>query len=439
MYADDILRVGTDQNKCKRCGQCMSVCPVYQATFREADVARGKLALLECVHAGSMGASERLEEILSRCLLCGACALVCANKVETTRIMQSGREQLLKAEKGGRVRNALFRAAREGNISAKVLLKGGSLLQALACKRIPEDSGLHLRFPLSFFTQRHTVPSLAWKPFLHTIRSEPAVKGKERRIGFFVGCGANYLFPNAAEALMRILRRMGVYPVVPRNQVCCGLPAYASGDTETAQKLAQKNIEAFEALELDAILTVCASCGSHLKSLPSLFSDDHKSRDAATSFSEKHMDAMTFLADDLGFEGYLKGVQPPRPLKDTRPLRIAYHDPCHLRLGQGIIDAPRRILEALPGVHLAETSHPGQCCGHGGEFNLSQFLLSMKILDRRMEDFRKAEPDAIVTGCTGCLLQFAEGISRSALVGGIKVCHPLVLAEKYFRDTGEDA
>jgi Fe-S oxidoreductase len=54
----------------------------------------------------------------------------------------------------------------------------------------------------------------------------------------------------------------------------------------------------------------------------------------------------------------------------------------------------------------------------------------MKILDRRMDDFEKATPEAIVTGCTGCLLQFTEGISRSGLAGKIEVCHPLVLVEK---------
>ena len=54
----------------------------------------------------------------------------------------------------------------------------------------------------------------------------------------------------------------------------------------------------------------------------------------------------------------------------------------------------------------------------------------MKILDRRMEDFEKVKPDIIVTGCTGCLLQLAEGISRRGLAGRIEVCHPLVLVEK---------
>ncbi len=144
------LMMENDLNGCKRCGQCMSVCPVYQATFREADVARGKLALLECVEAGSMSASERLEEILSRCLLCGACAHVCANRVETNLIMQSSREQLFEAGNKGESRSAIFSAVREDRLSAKVLLKGGALLQALACKKIPETSGLHLRFPLSF-------------------------------------------------------------------------------------------------------------------------------------------------------------------------------------------------------------------------------------------------------------------------------------------------
>lgn len=408
----------------------MSVCPVYQATFQESDVARGKLALLECVEAGTINASERLESILSRCLMCGACSQVCANKVETTLIMQTGREKLFETGKKGQTERALFGAVREGRLSAKVLLKGGSLLQALACKKIPETSGLHLRFPLSFFTARRTAPPIAWKPFLQRAQSEPAVTGEGPRIGLFVGCGANYLFPDTSRALVRILRRMGVTPVIPGDQICCGLPAYVSGDTETARESALKNIEAFKSLELDAILTVCASCGSHLKALPSLFSDDSSSRNAAASLAGKHMDAMTFLVDHLDFEVFLKNLQSAKPQKDTRPLRVAYHDPCHLRLGQGITQAPRRLIEALPGVQLAEASHPGQCCGHGGEFNLSHFALSMKILDRRTEDFRKVNPETIVTGCTGCLLQLAEGISRNGLAGRIEVCHPLVLVEK---------
>jgi glycolate oxidase iron-sulfur subunit len=403
----------------------MSVCPVYLTTFREDDVARGKLALLEGVEAGNLTASQRFQEILSRCLLCGACAEVCANQVQTNRIIQAGRQRQFELEKRTPAESALLKAVREGRLSARVLLKGGALLQALACREIPETSGLHLRFPLSYFTERHTVPPIAWKSFIDAFRSEKSVETDGPQIGFFVGCGANYLSPDVAWALVGILKRLGAQLVVPEGQICCGLPAYVSGDTQAAQKLARKNIEAFESLEVDTILSVCASCGSQLTSLPSLFPNDP----TAASIAAKHMDAMAFLVDHLGIEEYLASLEPADP-EEHPTLRVAYHDPCHLRIGQKVTDAPRRLLKALPGVELLETPHPEQCCGHGGDFNLSHFSLSMDILKRRVADLERVQPDKIVTGCTGCLLQLGEGVSRSGLGGSVEVCHPLVLVER---------
>ena len=393
-------------------------------------MARGKLALLESIREGALDWSGRLEEILSRCLLCGACAEVCANQVQTARIMQRYRQRLFEAKSRRGSGSALLRHAMAGDSTARALLKGGALLQALMCKKIPETSGLHLRFPLSFFTERRTVPSLAWTPFLD--RWEPAVPPETEgpRIGFFVGCGANYLFPEVARALAAVTERLKATLVIPKEQVCCGLPAYASGDTRRVRELARKNIQAFESLDLDAIVTVCASCGSHLSALPLLFEDDPSAARAAASFAEKHMDAMTFLVEHLHAEAYLEALRPDGRASGAEGLRVAYHDPCHLRIGQHTTEAPRRLLAALPGVKLVEAPHPGRCCGHGGDFNLSHLSLSMKIADRRLRDFEKVKADRIVTGCTGCLLQFAEGISQRGLEGRVEVCHPLVLVEK---------
>jgi len=408
----------------------MSVCPVYQTTFQEADVARGRLALLESVQDGTTGWSSRLEEILSRCLLCGACTENCASEVQATRIIQQGRHSLFKAGKGYRSSSPLIKGIRRGDLSGKLLLKGGALLQGLLCQKIAESSGLHFRFPLSFFTERAVIPPLAWNPFLKAFRGDLPDKAKGPRVGFFVGCGANHLFPHVAWALVRVLEQTGATVIVPKDQVCCGLPAYVSGDTETAQTLAKKNVDLFGSLELDAVLTVCASCGSHMSHLGTLFEDDPVRQDAAHALGEKHRDAMAYLVEELGLDAHLKaqasaGETPGRP-----PYRVAYHDPCHLRIGQGVTAAPRRLIEALPGVDLVEAPHPGQCCGHGGDFNLSYFDLSVEIVDRRMEDFHRVEPHAIVTGCTGCLLQLAEGVSRKGLEGRVRVCHPLVLADE---------
>ncbi len=420
----------SDLNRCKRCGQCMSVCPVYQTTFRETDVARGKLALLESAQMGTAQWSERLEQILSRCLLCGACAQVCASKVHTAQLMQRGRQCLFEAAKAARSGNFVTRSIREAQVSGKVLLKGGALLQALACKKIPDSSGLHLRFPLSFFSKRATVPPVAWTPFIKGFRTEPNETAKGLRIGLFVGCGANYLFPDAAWALVRILRYVGATVIAPKDQVCCGLPAYVSGDTMTARALAATNIDAFRSLKLDAVLSVCASCGSHLKNLGDVLRDDPARSEAAQSMAEQHMDAMAFLVENLGFDKHLGRQHSQNRRIGLSPVRAVYHDPCHLWISQGISDAPRRLLRATPGVELVEAKHHGQCCGHGGDFNLSHFDLSLEILDRRMRDLEAVKPDAIVTGCTGCLLQFAEGTSRKGLARKVSVRHPLVLVEQ---------
>lgn len=409
----------------------MTVCPVYQSTFREADVARGKLALLESMEKGLVRPSARLDEILSRCLMCGACVQVCANKVQTTRIMQQYRERLFETKKGGAFSGDLLTNAMGGDSSAKALLKGGALLQALVCKKIPESSGLHLRFPWSTFTERQTVPALARSSFLDLWTPSEQNGPEGPRIGFFVGCGANYLFPDAAASLTRITESLGASLVVPQDQVCCGLPAYVAGNTGKARELARKNIRAFESLDLDVVLSVCASCGAHLEKLPSLFKNEPSMASSAASLAKKHMDAMAFLVDHLHVETYLEVFRAhSRSLEDVRPLRVAYHDPCHLRIGQGITRAPRRLLAAVPGLELVEVPHPGRCCGHGGHFNLSHFSASMRVFQRRLKDFEEVKPDYIVTGCTGCLLQFIEGLSGHGQLGRVEVCHPLALVEK---------
>jgi glycolate oxidase iron-sulfur subunit len=377
-----------------------------------------------------MAWSERLEEILSRCLLCGACAQICANSVPTNRLIQQARQGLFEAGKGGCVSRRLIRSVRQGELAGRVAVKGGALLEGLLCRKIPDSSGLHLRFPLSFFAQRATVPPVAWHPFLEAFRPDAMEKVDGTRVGFFVGCGANYLFPDTAWALVRILKRLGVTVVIPGDQVCCGLPAYVSGDMKTARALARKNIETFRSLKVDAVLTVCASCGSHLQDLGGLFEDDPVWQDAASGLAARHKDAMAFLVEALSLDHYLRDHGSGARFHGGGAYRVAYHDPCHLRIGQGITDGPRRLLKATPGIAFIETPHPGRCCGHGGDFNLSHFDLSMEILDRRMEDFQAVEAHAIVTGCTGCLLQIAEGVSRKGLAGKVQVCHPLVLVVK---------
>lgn len=413
----------------------MAVCPVYQATFREADVARGKLALLEKMDQGAMERSNRFREILSRCLLCGACGEACANNLQTKDLIQAGRQLLFETGRGRRFENPLVRGLRKGELSGTLLPKGGALLQALCCRKIPQSSGLHLRFPLSFFTQRSTIPGIAWTPFLHAFESREKNALPGDQIALFVGCGSNYLFPEAAKALVRVLQYLGVQVVLPKDQGCCGLPAFVSGDMKSARALAIKNLEAFKTSSPKVVLTLCASCGAHLGNLGTLFEEDDPLHSEAVALGAKHRDAMAFLMEDLGLGLFLERHAGVERFGADDLFRVVYHDPCHLRIGRekgpGGADGPRQMLRALAGVTLVEEGGLGQCCGHGGGFNLAHYDLSMQILERRIRGFRDVWPNAIVTGCTGCLLQFQEGVARHGLADRVEVCHPLVLVDRW--------
>lgn len=424
------------QNKCKRCGRCMSVCPVYLTTLRESDVARGRLTLIEALNEGRIELTTRIEEILSRCLLCGACARVCASNVNTTSLFLQGR-RVASGLTGLQLVPRLAEHLRQGGRLTKTLLRAGSLLQALACKNIPETSGLHYRFPLAFFSERKTLPPLALKPFMDSIKpgdfkSGPQNSKKQARsVALFVGCGTNYLMPNIARALINILNRLNIRVIVPPEQVCCGFPALASGDLEVALSMAKQNVRAFAMQNVDAVLTLCASCGHHLTNINGLLADSGCNVPGAEQLVDKFVDAMTFIAQAPEVASYVPKMK--EWSIDKRPTKTAaYHAPCHLRNGTSAIEDQKRLLSGLPSIQLLEPTNPDRCCGHGGDFSLRHFGLSLDILKRRIDDFKPLEPDMIVAGCTGCIIHLTEGLAQKGLAGQIKVLHPIELLSTEF-------
>lgn len=401
----------------------MSVCPVYQVTRMETDVARGKLAILQEVESGRLDLSSDVSEILSRCLSCGACAEVCANNVQSDILIQQGRQQGF-LKRMPMLPYTLLKTMAPEDLSRSMLIKGGALLEKLLCNNIPESSGLYLRFPFSFFVERTTIPWISWTSFLEGCLPEVNKARGEIRVGFFVGCGTNYLFPETGHAALEILEQVGISPFIPKQQGCCGLMAYTAGDRKRAVTLAKHTIDLFSGKDLDYIITTCAGCGAHLKVFPELF-DKGPGGAKAERFSGKVMDAITFLIDVVGYDTVAQGS--PSRRSPARRDKVVYHDPCHLRIKQKVGEAPRRFLRAIPGIEPVELQNPHQCCGHGGTFNFFNYSLSMQILDRRMSEIEQVQPDKIVTGCTGCLLQFQEGIKRIKTETKIDVLHPLLL------------
>jgi len=404
-----MTEVQEEARRCVKCGNCLAQCPVYLETLEEPLAARGKMALVESLKEGDPEYTKRYYQILSQCLLCGTCTENCPNGVCGDEIIRDARALLVK-EKGLTLsKKAIFKYFLDTDRLMPLVLKGAASLQHLFLEKIPEESGLRLRFPMPFIDSKRFIPPIAQDPFLDIHSGWVRAEKETMRVGLFVGCVSNYLFPRISQATLDLFVGNGISVYIPKEQKCCGLPAFGSGDEDTPRSIARRNIEAFAEENLDQVVAHCASCAAMLKlDYPLLFGEDDPFRAKALAFSEKVSDASRLLAQipDLKRKGNSPG---------NKVLRVTYHDPCHLRRKLGIFKEPRDLLQSTPGLEYVEMRDANRCCGQGGSFNVANYDLSLKILDRKTSAIEDSGADIVTTTCSGCLLQLMDGIHQAGL------------------------
>lgn len=406
---DTLKELSGQAARCVKCGTCLTHCPVYAENLSETTTPRGKLSLIEALAAGEVRFTGKLHDILFSCLMCDSCGESCPNQVEVGSILLASRQKLALERGVPPLKKLIFSSLR----AMPLLFRAGSLLQGLLLKKIPGGSGLHLRFPLPLLHRRRFIPSIA-RHFFCDLHPELATAAPEKkRVGYFPGCVTNYLFPRIGTATLRILTGQGISVLTPPAQGCCGLMAFASGDWKAAQRSALANVEAFENRGLAAIITTCASCAAALKVFyPRLFQDaDAQTRERIKQFSDSVTDISRFLVSDLNLSSALRKNNPD---SRQRPV-ITYHDPCHLKRTLGIHQEPRELLQALPGLSYAEMPDASRCCGMGGTFNITHYDISLDIVQRKLDSLASMGASLIATSCSGCLLQFMDGIHQRGL------------------------
>jgi glycolate oxidase iron-sulfur subunit len=419
--SEAIERLLSEASRCVKCGRCLSVCPVYRELGRERGVARGKLSLIESQKGKELKrSSKKLKEIISLCLLCGACTENCPNLVEGDKIIQKARGALFSKKYPALPLKLMLQHILTSPKKMDKLHKAGKLLQPFFLKKIPAERGLHLRFPFSSWGKNRVVPDLAKEPFFKKYTGENPPEKTD--VALFVGCVGNYLFPNIPEAAVKIFNRMNLSVQIPHKQGCCGLMAFGAGMDEIDVELAKRNIEAFEKTGSLPIVAPCSSCSAHLKHYPNLF-EEGEWKERAKRFSQRVKDSSEFLA---------KTFYAPKGKASATFSRLTFHDPCHLRRKQGIFEAPRVLLKNIPGVEFIETGTENLCCGSGGSFKVSHYDLSRKIFQRRIKSIDEKKVDTVVTSCMGCFLQFLDGFYQEGK--GIRVKHLVeILGEAFPR------
>lgn len=396
--------------ECVKCGVCQAHCPTYLVGRKEGAVARGKISLAAALLDGEIELDERLQEDISMCLMCGSCMNKCPNKVPTHEIVGAIRREITQKQGLSLVGKGVSTLLGSQPLM-KTLSKGGALLSPLVFKKVPESSGLRLRFPTPLMKDR-TVPRIALKNLFDRIPEYTEGRPSKPVVGFFAGCSITYAYPEIGEHMVRILKSMGFSIYLPGKQKCCGIPALSSGDGALVEQLAENNVKAFGDREVDCIITACASCnggiGEYYETMHKDFSD----------FTGKVVDFSVFL-ERQGLFGQLAEME-----KWKHPKRVTYHDPCHLKT-QGITASPRAFLKSLPNVDFVEMDSADSCCGLGGTFSVYHYDESKAIGVRKVAGLIESGATHIATACPGCIMQLQDIINHANL--GVKAVHILEL------------
>jgi glycolate oxidase iron-sulfur subunit len=427
-----------DLRTCIHCGLCLTACPTYRELKIEPDSPRGRIWLMRGLAEGRIAPSDPLVTHLDNCLDCRACETVCPAGVPYSRMLEATRGQLNRRVLRG----------------TPLRLLGEWALRAL----IPHRERMHVaadllrlgqRGPLAALMRadwaRRWLPSFATQGFALTPPLAPrAERGLERlagalpagarmeeregalvflpagapkqRVAFFTTCVMDVMFPATNREAVRLMVLAGAEVHVPRAQTCCGALHAHAGLRHTAKDLARSNVRAFER-GYDAIVTDSAGCGAALREYGHLL-DESGERDGAAAFGERVRDVSEVLAT-LGMPA------PHVPLASERdrskPLRVGYHDPCHLAHGQRVRNEPRRLLRAIPGVELVDLPNSDWCCGSAGVYNLTHPAMADAQLDRKLDSIESVAPEIVVASNPGCLLHMQRGANARGM--GARMVH----------------
>jgi glycolate oxidase iron-sulfur subunit len=374
-------------SRCVKCGSCSAVCPSYLYERDESFSARGRMTLIKAVMDGRLSLSEIFKDRLATCTTCLACEASCPSNVPVTEIIQTAKE-LAVAESGMGLINNMIATM----VKRPALFRVAAWLAPVA-----------LHYSKNSVAPGHREGS--------TVDVQCSKKTTNRgRVAFFSGCAIDYFKPDIGKAAQRVLTAIGYDVIVPEGLKCCGRPLLSLGDRQNAEELASHNTAFFEALDVDAIVTACASCGLTFKT-------DYPKLLPAGAKTPVVLDIADFLACRIA-EVHLNPVRK----------NVTIHDPCHLGRGQGLSRTVRDLLQAIPGISLVEMQDRDRCCGFGGTLRITHRGLSDGIVESKLKNIQASGASTVATGCPGCCMQITDALRRQS--SEIEVLHPVQLLDE---------
>ncbi len=357
------LKEMVELDACVRCGECMKWCEVYKETGREEDTPFGKiLRLRRIVRDPDKDLIREFSKGVFNCTLCAKCQPVCPVKIETRALMLSMREYLV--DKGEFYKDTV----RE-------------------LPEIVETRHNVLNFP--------NEERALWIEYLDEFPEDLYIKEKAQTL-YFVGCIASFS-PSVQDipmANVRILNKLGIdFTILGGEEWCCGFPLVVAGMGDKAVKLREHNIEAVRKLGAKRVLFNCPSCYYTWK-------------------NEYNLDGVELMH----FSEFINLLIRDKKirLKEFKK-RVTYHDPCDLGRGLNIFEEPRAVIKSVPGIDFFELSNnrdKGYCCGGGGDMEMIDHELSVRISSHLIEETEEKGGEILLTACQQCKRMILNGVKE---------------------------
>ena len=393
--SEEILR------KCVHCGFCNTTCPTYDLLGDELDGPRGRIYLIKDMIENNKPANEKIVKHIDRCLSCYSCMTTCPSGVNYMHLIDHGRKHIEKTYK----RPFSDRFTR--NLLSQIIP------YPLRFKII----GMLTLFikPISFIFPKKLRAMIALMPInfpkrnLPKMKIYPAEKRKKRvaRVALLTGCVQQVISPQINESTIRLLNRHNIEVVVPKGIGCCGSLDHHLGKSDLAKETFKKNIliwyDEYLKNGLDAIISNTSGCGTTLKDYGFIFRWDDDLKKKAKKISELTKDISEYLDQNVKLN-FIKN----KNKENNRGYKIAYHSACSMQHGQKIHDIPMNLIKKT-GNKVFDIPEGHFCCGSAGTYNLLQNDIAKKLLENKILNIDKINPEFIATGNIGCITQISNG------------------------------
>ena len=391
---DRILR------RCVHCGLCTATCSTYVLLGDERDSPRGRIYLMKEMFETDAKPSAEVQTHVDRCLTCLSCMTTCPGGVDYMHLVDRARVKIEQEGTRG-LKDRVIRGLLAATVPYPRRFKWALALAPLG----QPFKGLMRRFGLGSLAAM-----LDLAPDRHITRSATfhgpgiAATKQERRahVILLAGCAQQVLRPEINDATIRLLADKGIDVEVVANAGCCGALVHHMGREKEAIKLAKANVDAWtKALDrgdrIDAIVVNASGCGTTVKDYGHLLAHEPGYREKAERISALAKDVTELLTEF-----------PLGPPQRWSSIRVAYHSACSMQHGQGITEEPKDLLYTA-GYTVLDVPEGHICCGSAGVYNILQPEISGQLLDRKVGNIRKMNPDIIAAGNIGCITQIARG------------------------------